>query len=143
VGAEPWSYFVPYRADLQAALDDLKQQEFQAGRYNMGEEGVPASSIEEAREQGDADGTRSILDMDTVIDAPHDIGGGEYKFCCVAPLARDQLIELYGTETPTRSMIESNMDVYECVDRGLGIYVIAHDDRGQPSEIFFAGYSFD
>ena len=44
-----------------------------------------------------------------------------------------RLIELFATEQPTRDMIEANMDFFEQIERGQGIY----------SEIFFAGYSFD
>ena len=39
-------------------------------------------------------------------------------------------------------MVETNQDFYDWLDRGLGIYVIVHDGE-LPSEIFFAGYSFD
>lgn len=34
----------------------------------------------------------------------------------------------------TRSMLD--------IDRGQGVYIVAYRD-GKPSEIFFAGYSFD
>jgi hypothetical protein len=60
----------------------------------------------------------------------------------VVPLARERLVELYETEQPTRGMIEDNMDFFEEIQRGQGIYIIAYE-RGQPSELFFAGYSYD
>lgn len=147
MGAKPWSYFTPYRSDIEAALFDLQRQEFAAGRYDQGDSDLgvpdgPAATIEEARRRCDADGTRSILDMIGVAEMPHEIGSETPNFCMVAPLSAEQLIALYGTERPTRAMVESNDDFYESIDRGLGIYIVVYDGD-TPSELFFAGYSFD
>jgi len=83
MGAEPYYYFVPYQADINAALRTLRQREFEAGRYNpvmpfpsrflpLGPDspspGRRHDSIEEALEDSDADGTRSILDIERVSD---------------------------------------------------------------------------
>jgi hypothetical protein len=132
MGAEPWDYFVPYEDDIQAALEKLREREFRAGRFH-GSEFRPAS-IEEAREVADADGTRSILDMDRVGDEP--------DFGVVVPLSSERLVELYGTARPTRVMVEENMEFYEDIERGQGISIIV-SKGGEPSEIFFGGYSFD
>lgn len=132
MGAEPWDYFVPYEPNIQSALDKLRQREFRAGRYRGAE--LSPSSIEEAIENADADGTGSILDITTVADEP--------DFCTVCPLPDDALEDLFGTTQPTRQMIEENLDFYEEIERGQGVYIIAHKD-GKPSEIFFGGYSFD
>ena len=138
MGAEPWAYFVPYRPDVQAALDDLKQQEFRAGRYwspRQFDPRLPApKTIAEAVEQAAEQGTRSILDMLTVGDAP--------DFSTVAKLPDDQLRALYGTEKPTRAVVEAEQGFYEDLDRGQGIYIVVYDGE-QPSELCFAGYSFD
>jgi hypothetical protein len=132
MGAEAWDYWVPYEDDIQAVLEKTREREFRAGRYN-GSEFRPAT-LEEAREVADADGTRSILDMDRVGDEP--------DFGVVVPLSSEQLVELYGTDRPTREMIEENMDFYEDIERGQGVYLIAYkDDR--PDEILFCGYSYD
>jgi hypothetical protein len=63
-------------------------------------------------------------------------------FCTVARLPEDVLRNLYGTVQPTREMVEKNMDFLENVERGQGIYIILYQD-GQPSQVRFAGYSFD
>jgi hypothetical protein len=34
MGGEPWFYFVPYQADINNALQELRRSEFKAGRYN-------------------------------------------------------------------------------------------------------------
>ena len=133
MGAEAWDYFVPYEADIQAALEKLREREFRAGRFH-GREHRPAT-IDEAREVADADGTRSILDIDRVGDEP--------DFGVVVPLPPERLVELFGTDRPTRAMVEGNHDFYEEIERGQGVYIVVYDDRGKPSEIFFAGYSYD
>jgi hypothetical protein len=146
MGGEPWFYFVDYQDDINAALQALRQREFNAGRYNPAEwfpkypvnpnhaPGCKHSSIEEAMEDADADGTRSILDVESIALARN--------YGVAAPLDKDTLMDLYGTEKPTRKMIESTFDLFEDIDRGQAIYVIAYE-QDQPSEIFFAGYSYD
>jgi hypothetical protein len=147
MGGHPWFYFVPYQSDINSALQALRRREFQAGRYNpvmrmpefpveasAAEPGAGHASIEAAMEAADADGTRSILDMERVSDDP-DYGS-------VAPLSDEDLIDLFGTSKPTREMIESNDDLFEAIERGQGVYIVAYRDE-KPSEIFFAGYSFD
>ena len=34
MGAHPYWYFVKYQSNLQKALDELRDREFKAGRYN-------------------------------------------------------------------------------------------------------------
>jgi hypothetical protein len=147
MGGESWFYFVPYQADIDSALQALRRREFQAGRYNpvtpfpdfpvdAGATGPGAhhGSIEEAISEADADGTRSILDMERVSDEP--------DYGAVTPLSDEDLVKLFGTSKPTREMIEANDDLFEALERGQGVYIVVyHDDK--PSEIFFAGYSFD
>lgn len=132
MGAEPWDYFVPFEKNVQDALLKLRNREFLAGRFHGGE--FNPGSIEEAREVADADGTRSILDMDRVGDEP--------DFGVVVPLSSKRLAELFGTDKPTRAMIETNRDFYEDIERGQGVFIVAYD-QGEPSEIFFGGYSYD
>jgi hypothetical protein len=147
MGGEPWFYFVEYQADINSALQALRQREFRACRYNpvmpMPEFPVEAGaagpgarhgSIEEAMEAADADGTRSILDMERVSDDP--------DYGAVTPVSEEDLVDLFGTSKPTREMIESNEDLFEALERGQGVYIVAYRDD-KPSEIFFAGYSFD
>ncbi|HZR28302.1 MAG TPA: hypothetical protein VFA71_05940 [Terriglobales bacterium] len=147
MGGHIWYYFVAYQPDIHKALQELRQREFKAGRYNpvmdfpefpvtpdSPSPGAQHDSIEEALEASEADGTRSILDMMQI--------GETSDFSTVVPLTGEQLIELYGTQQPTRQMIEENMDFFAEIDRGAGVYTTAYKD-GKPAEIFFAGISFD
>jgi len=60
----------------------------------------------------------------------------------VCPLPRERLLELYETDKPTADLLETNDELFEDIDRGQGVYVIAYRD-GEPSDIMFAGYSLD
>ncbi len=147
MGAEPYWYFEKYDGDVNAALQTLREREFRAGRYNpvmpspefppgpnSPAPGARHSSIDEAMENAAEDGTRSILDLYHVSEFP--------EFCAAAPLPASELQALYLTTQPTREMVEENMDFLEDLERGHGVYIILYQD-GQPSEILFAGYSFD
>ena len=83
MGAHPYWYVVKYRPDIEAALQELREGEFQAGRYNpvipfpefpLGPNppapGAQHATIAEAFEDADADGTRSIIDLERVSDEP-------------------------------------------------------------------------
>ena len=147
MGAVPYSYFVRYQPDIGAALQELREREFRAGRYNpvlrfpprsVGPDspapGARHRSIREALRASGADGTRSILDLERVSEEP--------EFGAVAALDHDALLGLFGTARPTRQMVEANDELWEDLERGQGIYIILYKDD-QPDEIFFAGYSFD
>jgi hypothetical protein len=121
VGADPYFYFTPYRKDIQAALQALREREFEAGHYNpaMGmvdppsymfqmrfppdeswpSPGAQHESIDEAIEAAADSGTGSILDLSRVGSAP--------DFSTVCPLNDQVLIQLFGTTKPTRDLLES------------------------------------
>jgi hypothetical protein len=147
MGGEAYFYCVKYQANRDKALQELRQREFQAGRYYPAMDflqfpvdpsapapGAQHASIEEAFEDADADATRSILDLDHFSDEP--------DFGAVTPLSDEALKELYGTTQPTHEMIAENMDFLEDIDRGQGTCITIYKD-GKPDEIFFAGYSYD
>jgi hypothetical protein len=132
MGAEPWSCFTKHDSNLQRALDRLRDEEFRAGRYRYAEENP--SSIDEALEIADADGTASILDIDRIAPEP--------DFGCAAPFSAAELKEYFGSERPSRADVERAMDYWEDMERGQARYTIVYDS-GKPSEIYFAGYSYD
>jgi hypothetical protein len=152
MGAEFWSHFVPYQEDIRAALEALREQEFRAGRFrqpSLIEPGFfgrmlgrspskpkPPASIQEAIRIADVDatGTRSILDMERISETP---GSGT-----LTPVPRDDLYRLFGTEQPTREMVEESEELIDRIDRGQGIYVVTYQ-QGKPDGIYFAGYSYD
>ncbi|HJZ64880.1 MAG TPA: hypothetical protein VKD70_11205 [Candidatus Acidoferrum sp.] len=148
MGGHPYYYAVPYQPDINEALQTLRKQEFEAGRYNpvvpflsFEFDGTPPPapgkqhrSIEDALKSSDADGTRSILDVERIGSTP--------TFGVATPVPSERLIELYGTDKPLREMVATNMDFFEEIDRGQAVYIVLY--RGdRPSEIFFAGMSYD
>ena len=131
MGAHPYWYYTPYQSDLTAALQTLREQEFQAGRYypvvslnfpiaeQTHSPGAKHPSIEAAIEASDVDGTRSILDIFRISDTPYPLSGDELDLDLLAeenidalynaafPLSSAELLTLFGTEQPTHPMIES------------------------------------
>ena len=132
MGAEPWSNFTTYDSNIQQALDNLRRDVFAAGAYRYAEE--DPSSIEEAIEIADADGTASILDIEQISDEP--------DFNCAAPFSASELTAYFGSDRPTHADVEASDEYWENLDRGHARYAIVYAD-GRPSEIYFAGYSFD
>ncbi len=148
MAGEAWSYVVPFQADVNQALQDLRRREFEAGRYNPVQPfpefpvdlekpgpGAQHATIEEAKEASDMDGTRSILDVEQV--------GTDPEPGMVTELPADVAEELFGSEQPTAALVEDVLAVLgQLVDRGQGIYVILYLGDS-PSEILFAGVSWD
>ncbi len=147
MGAHAYWYVVEYNPDIEAALHELREREFAAGRYNpvmpfppfpvtpdTPSLGPGHDSIAEAREDAAEEGTRSILDLDRVANEP--------DFGAVAPLTEDAMLEYFGTITPTRETVERNDGFFEDIERGQGVYIVLYRN-GVPDELFFAGYSYD
>jgi hypothetical protein len=147
MGAHPYYYFVKYQPDVEAALQDLRQREFEAGRYNpvqpfprfpihhnSAAPGAQHVSIDEAREAADEEGTRSILDITAISEEP--------DFCVAAPLAKEELERYFGTAQPTKEMVSRKLEFLGFIQRGHCVYITVFE-AGQPSELFFGGYSFD
>jgi hypothetical protein len=147
MGAHPYYYFVEYQADVDAALQDLRQREFEAGRYNPAQPfpqfpirfdrptpGARHDTIGDALEEAAEDGTRSILDIDGIAFEP--------EYCMATPFPEESLELYFGTAKPTKEIVSRSMGFLEAVDRGHCVYFTVFKD-GEPSELFFAGYSFD
>jgi hypothetical protein len=172
MGGHPYWYFTKYNIDISVTLDGLRRQEFSAGRYNpvmpdisfpitaaSPSPGAQHSSMEEALEASEEDGTRSILDMLQISNVPYSEAlaaseqDGMDLLCTTFPLSTDELNQLFGTDQPTHAMVqaklvseehseENDYQFWEHIDRGTGRHIIIYEN-GIPAEIFFSGYSFD
>lgn len=146
MGSAPWDCFIDYQADLRAALQNARQKELQAGTYCCSCETPNHNSFEEAMECADADGTCSIIDIEDVSmefakeNARFDQSGVAHA------LSPEQTIEFFGSDKPSREIIESKSqtdgDWWEMLGRGCAIHVTVYRNA-QPSEIYFAGMSYD
>jgi hypothetical protein len=161
MGGHPYWYVVPYESDIDAALQRLKQREFEAGRYNpvirflefpigpnSPSPGRQHASIEEAIEATEADGTRSILDtMRGVLPVPYKTDPDptnmdDLPFAGVSPLSEADRIAFFGDVRPSREAVENSDALWHHLQRGTAIYVVLFAN-GEPHEIYFAGISFD
>jgi len=132
MGGERWFHIAPYQSDIPAALEALRQRVFAEGEYR-GSNAEPAT-IEEALENMDADGTASILDIDHVAASPEPTG--------VTVLTPVEAKQYFGSERPTRADIERADRFWDDIGRGEAVCVVLYSgDR--PSELYFAGISFD
>ena len=57
-------------------------------------------------------------------------------------LTEKEVVAYFGTKEPTRDAVEANSDFFEDIERGQGVCFIIYND-GSPSELVFAGYSYD
>ena len=147
MGGEVYWYTVPYEKDANSALKKLREREFEAGRYNpvmdsidfpiTGESPSPGKkhgTITEAIKAAEEDGTRSILDIQKV--------SRDDDYCVARILDEDELEEYFGSAKPSRKDVEECDGFYDDIDRGQAVCITLYEN-GEPSELFFAGYSFD
>ena len=173
MGASDWSYFVPYQPNISKALQELREAVFQRGEYYQRppywqdmtfEEFMPPDLTKEEREEYLADfqklqalpeptsietliawnaeeGTHSIIDIVEILPKP--------GFGAAAPLSNKDLERFFGTDRPTRAMIEGKEGVLGPFlqqemgrYRGEATYILVYKD-GEPDEIYFTGYSGD
>jgi hypothetical protein len=147
MGAVPYWYTVKYRPDLNAVLAELREREFRAGRYNpvmpfidfpitlsSPAPGPQHRSIQEAVTAAGADGTRSILDIAAISDT-RDYGVA-YR------LSPEALLAMFGTDQPTAAEVDAGLGTLEELDRGQAFCLVLYSD-GAPSEVLFAGCSYD
>lgn len=132
MGAHPYQYAVDYQDDVQAALDQLRQEVFRSGQYHGASRG--AKTPDEALEKAGEDGTRSILDIQRVTYQPG------YRSATL--LSREDLLRYFGTDNPTVVQVEECEVFWEEIERGMARCVVCYE-AGVPRKIFFAGYSFD
>ena len=146
-GRPSYWYTVKYRPDINEALQEPKERESRAGRYNpvipfpdfpigphSPSPGARHATMAEALEDAEADGTRSIIDLDRVADEP--------DFGAVTALGDAVRRALFGTTRPTREMLESNEDPLGNPAAAERISIVLYRDE-RPDEISFAGYSCD
>lgn len=99
-----------------------------------------AKTIEELLEQRAENGTHSILDIQHISHVP--------EFGAVSPMPSEELVKLFGTDKPTRQMVEDKMGDYDLVEHPLvserwqGVYFVVYRD-GKSDELYFMGTSGD
>ena len=146
MGAESWTYYVPYQENLEQAFQDLRQRVMDTGDYEIPENYKDAplpQTIEEVwrRCAEEGAGTYSILDMASLSTDPNATETG-----LVQPLSSQDLRELFGGEKPTRAEVEATFEEGWFWDKVRtnwgGLYVIIYQNN-DPYELVFAGFSGD
>ena len=148
VGASGWSYFVKYQSDLGKALDELRSRVFAEGDYWWAEPDELGKSAKDfpdrprteeelwGSESVRESGTHSILDMHKMVRP-----GEDPDFGTVEPVSEAEALRSAGVARLTRNHVKRIDDLAE--RRWFGRCAVLHDDAGQPSEIYFWGFSGD
>ena len=163
MGASGWDYFVPYQQSIEHALAELREQVFRNGDFFLRplweidpnkfldapeeiREQIPAriereksfsqpSTLKALIDWNGEEGTHSIIDIERIAPTP--------ALCAASPLSIEQLIEIFGTDKPERSMVEQRKrEIGEMRNRWEASYIVVYKN-GEPDEIFFSGYSGD
>ena len=137
-----YEYLIAHTADPALARQQFEQamQQLRPLMPPEPSERPKAKTIEELLEQTAENGTHSILDIQRISQAP--------DFAAVSPMPSDELVKVFGTDKPTRKMVEDKMGEYDLVEHPLvserwqGIYFVVYRD-GKPDELFFMGTSGD
>lgn len=146
MGSAPWDCFTEYQPDLSNALQHAREKALETKSYSCSCEDGDHASFEDAMECADADGTCSIIDIEDV--SSHFLKGGRSDEPGVAyALSPDHLTNFFGTDKPTKEAITgapnlSLSKMFGMIGRGCAVHVTVFRD-GQPSEIYFAGMSYD
>ena len=128
--------FVQWGVRLQKLMDQLGGE---APKPEPDYSKKPETIDQLLEEQGES-GTHSILDIRRVSDEP--------EFGAVSPMPSQELVALFGTDKPTRKMIEEKAGDYGLVEHSLvsdpwqGVYFTVYRD-GRPDELYFIGTSGD
>ena len=148
MGASGWSYYVAYQPDLQAALDEWRRRVFETGDYwwavpyEFGKSAVdfpdrPRTEADLwAEEIVQESGTHSILDMSRVL-----AEGAQPGYGTVQPVTSAEAMERVGAVKLTRADVPA---LDSLAGRSwFGRCAVLHDAAGEPSEIYFWGFSGD
>jgi hypothetical protein len=150
MGASCWEYLVPYQADLQAALNDLRRQVFNSGEYisPVTWDLTAPESVEAMDEQEyywefmEDNGTHSIIDVLNIV--PYDMGEQEPGTVCA--FTDGEYKDYFGSTRPNRAdwdRFRGDSLFYEYVAaRWTGRAMVLWADDA-PGEIAFWGYSGD
>jgi hypothetical protein len=123
------------RRRMDQALAKIEQL-----RHLMPPEPPKPATIEALLEQRAENGTHSILDIQRISPTP--------DFASVCPMPADDLRTVFGTDKPTREMVEDKLGDEPLVEHPLvaerwqGTYFVVFRD-GQPNELCFVGTSGD
>jgi len=159
MGADAYFYYVDYEEDKNNALQKLRQREFEAGRYapvmDQWDIPFPLDNLLDAPKPGKKHATLKEVMKDEYV---KEVGTGtildmlkisnKLRCGCAYVVEGKDLVEHFGTDKPTREIIDENiwnyweyiLDMFEI--RGAGICITIYKNN-VPSELHFSGFSYD
>jgi hypothetical protein len=141
-GASGWYYFVAYQADVQVALDELREREFAERRYYFsGAAPRPTTTTELLTDPGFCEeGAHCILDMRFAQAEGGPAIDGDYV---LRPLAPDSVAVVFKTDRPTAAdfdAVADRMQLPDC-EPWNGFHTVLYDTAQVPAKLAFWGSS--
>lgn len=149
MGGTSWQYFVPYQADIRAAVAALQEKVFQDGDYYWAGAAVvppiplPGSAAELMDDAAlrDSIGTHSIMDIETVVlDERHELSSGQ-----LGPLPDRMLADAFPDRQPGRAGVEEYLrdrPEWWRIPTWQGYFLVTYAE-GRPDAIAIWGSSGD
>jgi hypothetical protein len=127
MGSDSWESWTTWSGSLTRTLAAAQQEA-------LAEQGY--ASQDEALEATEADGTASVLDITGGLSDSVEAGS-----CW--QVGDDELEAALGTARPTRAQVEKGLHaLHENLGRGESLCIVAWKS-GEPSDVVFAGWSYD
>ena len=142
-GGSEWRNVAPYSDDVMKVMEQLKWEVFRSGDYYKRNPKRKPKSPQQALEMSGEEGTHSIMDMSKVSLA--EAGRFKCPIATVCPLPKADLVRLFGTERPTRTMVDAydkRLALSTFQPRGSGVWIKIYEGT-TPKQIYFAGVSGD
>jgi hypothetical protein len=171
MGASEWMSFAPYQPDMNKVIQDLREDAFRNGKYyNFAEYALkqlrdldyedynpyeyhpryrltkaelerlkilsqPETLEDLIKIQGDS-GTHCIIDIDGISPTP------QYRMA--TPVSEEQLVELFGTTKPTRTMVEMLKPHFKDLinEYWMAVCLVVYKND-EPDEVFIYGITGD
>jgi len=142
-GASEWRNLAPYSDDVAKVMEQLKWEVLRSGDYYKRNPKRKPRSPEQALQMSGEDGTHSIMDMLTV--SLVEAGRFKCEVATICPLPKADLVKLFGTERPTRAMVDAydkRLALSTFQPRGSAVWIKVYEGA-TPKWLYFAGVSGD
>jgi len=142
-GASEWRNLAPYSDDVAKVMEQLKWEVLRSGDYYKRNPKRKPKSPEQALQMSGEDGTHSIMDMLKV--SLVEAGRFKCEVATICPLPKADLVKLFGTERPTRAMVDAydkRLALSTFQPRGSAVWIKVYEGA-TPKWLYFAGVSGD
>ena len=142
-GGSEWRNLAPYSDDVAKVMEQLKWEVLRSGDYYKRNPKRKPKSPQQALQMSGEEGTHSIMDMAKVSRV--EAGRFKCEVATVCPLPKADLVKLFGSDRPTRAMVEAydkRLALSTFQLGGSGVWIKVYEGA-TPKWLYFAGVSGD